>query len=155
MRKALFIALGLVLLLVATGVGVRISKHGAYTSARHQPSAQEAAHAMFVGFTHAAEQINAGGPKMVDADTRLDRASAGPGAQLTYHYTFTTFNASDIDREYLLRTFRPRIVQSVCHDASMLASMTFGATYWYSYTSSDGLPVLDFKVTQFDCGLFA
>lgn len=155
MWKALVIAIGLILLLLAIAVGVRISKQSNYSSAHHKPTAQETAHSIFVGFTQAAEQINSRSPQMVDADTRLDRASAGPGAQLTYHYTFTSFKAVDIDREYLLRTYRPRIVQSVCNDAAMVTSMNLGATYFYLYNSSDGLPVLDFKVTQFDCGLFA
>lgn len=58
-----------------------------------------------------ASQVNARGPVMVDAETRLRGAEAGPGARLTYRYELVAFNRADMDERRFVALKKPELVR--------------------------------------------
>ncbi len=66
------------------------------------------------GFELAAEQLNAMTPVMVDEETRMEKATVGPGALMTYHYIFPNFASKDIDVNMMSASVFPIIRDGVC-----------------------------------------
>jgi hypothetical protein len=89
MWQKILSVLGLVVVLVAMAIGGTFGKLiGKSAFGPSKPTPQQMEQALSEGLQKGAQQINARGPTMVDKDTRMDSASAGPGARMTYHYTF-------------------------------------------------------------------
>ena len=74
---------------------------------------------LYEGFNKAAELSNKRGPIMVDQDTRWDKTVAGPGARLTYYYSFPKYSSLDIKRDWLLTNIQPEVKKSVCGSEEM------------------------------------
>jgi len=89
---------------------------------------------------------------MVDENTRMDRATVGPGARITYHYTFPNHNSRNIDLSWLHQNLRPVVINQVCSNKDMGLSLQYGGIYAYSYSGNDGAQIESFEIDQNVCG---
>lgn len=126
------------------------SESGAGTRAASDELAAEVRKELVRGFKVAAQRINERAP--IDMpDARLDRASVGPGATLTYHYTVpedSRFADPGNARDKLAS-----IVSSMaCSNKQMKPSLQYGATYVYIYSAANGDRIASFEVDRHRCG---
>lgn len=150
-QKILFV-MGLIIVLIVAAIGGGIGKQvGKAAFAPDKPSPEQVQNALIQGLEKAAQQINDRGPVMVDKETRMDRASVGPGPRLTYHYTFPGHSSQELDASWLYANLRPTIRGNVCSNNDMSPSLKHGATYSYSYSARDGIKLMSFDVSQKDC----
>lgn len=87
------------------------------------------------------EFMNKRMPEAVDAETRLDRVSAEPGAHFSYHYTLLASNSTDIDKANFASTIRQKVKGKLCENTQVRNFFNHGVTVGYLYQGSDGLPV--------------
>jgi len=116
-----------------------------------QPTQQYIDAKFYEFFKKAAEQLNRRGPVMVDQETRWDRSVAGPGARLTFFYSFPKYSARDIDRSWLLEILQPDIKKKACGNQEMKSSLQHGGTYVYVYSGNDGIEIARFAVDRSAC----
>lgn len=97
----------------------------------------------------ASREMNKKMPMMADAETRIDSTSAGPGAHVTYNYTFINYSATDLDALTLSR-LEDKVTRVTCEQRAenLLAKKI---SLQFRYRSSDGLPVKDFTVYPQTC----
>ncbi len=98
-----------------------------------------------------ASQVNARGPVMVDAETRLRGAEAGPGARLTYRYELVAFNRADMDERRFVALKKPELVAAACQRAEVRYLLTQGATLVYLYDDKMGERIADIGLAKGDC----
>jgi len=103
------------------------------------------------GFKQAAEKINLGTPTMVDGETRLDKVTVGPGAVLTYHYTFPNYASDAVDSAWINSQLRESVTNNVCKNEVMKPALEYGGKYIYSYSGSDQKVIGSFQITRKDC----
>jgi hypothetical protein len=84
-----------------------------------------------------ADAINAITPKMIDSDTRLDGAVAGPGKRLTYNSTLVALKADQINRTAWEKEVVPRIRASILGNPNTSKVQKEGITIVSRYFSSD------------------
>lgn len=153
MRKLLSV-FGFIAVLIAAAIGGGIGKEvGKAAVSPAKPTQQQVESKLYEGFKKAAEQSNKLGPVMVDQDTRWDRSIAGPGARLTYHYSFPKYSSIDITRIWLLTNLQPEVKTAVCGSKEMKPSLQYGGTYVYAYSGNDGIEIARFEINRHDCGL--
>jgi hypothetical protein len=116
-----------------------------------KPTPQEVERGLIERFEITAKKINDNAPTMLDENTRLDWASVGPGARLTYHYTLTKYSSEDIDPNSITNNVRPFLKNKVC--AKMEESPQSGGTYVFSYSGNNGVQIASFQFDRNDCGL--
>ncbi len=80
--KALGSILALVIIIAVGVIGIQLVREQ-FTTANPTPEELEAK--VIEGFELAAKQLNAMTPLMVDEETRMENATVGPGAVMTYH----------------------------------------------------------------------
>lgn len=152
MPKRLLTALGVIVALIAAGIGGQVGKEVGKTVFSSKQSPQEIEAKLIEGFTVAANQINQKSPMMIDQDTRLDKATVGPGARVVYHHTFPKYSSRDIDANWLNTNLRPEVMRKVCASSGMKKSLQDGGTYVYIYSGSDGNEIARFEIDRNDCG---
>lgn len=86
-----------------------------------------------------AEAINAIAPKMVDSDTRLDGAVAGPGKRLTYNFTLIEINANEINRNLWNNEVAPMIRSNLLGNPNTIKLQKEGIIIISRYSSSDSV----------------
>ncbi|KEI71305.1 hypothetical protein [Endozoicomonas elysicola] len=136
-------------ILITAGVMVMQSAREQFAPSEKNAKALEAK--VIEGFELAAQQLNAMTPLMVDEETRMEKATVGPGALMTYHYTFPNFTAKDIDINIMRAGVFPIIRDGVCDSAEMKPSLQYGGKYAYSYSGNDGVHIMKFVITRSDC----
>jgi hypothetical protein len=98
--------------------------------------------------TRASQEINSRGPVMVDDYTRLERAVAGPGPQITYIYTVLTgLMPNEAERMRVEKEVR----YSVCTAENMEYGLSSGVSYNYHYVSPSEQGITSFSVQQHHC----
>jgi len=85
----------------------------------------------------------------------MDGASVGPGAMLTYHYTFPNYSSSDIDSGLIQSNVLPSVKSGVCSSKAMKPSLRYGGKYTYAYSGNDGVLIGKFTIDRNDCGFSA
>lgn len=154
MWKKLLSVFGFIAVLIAAAIGGGIGKEvGKAAFSPSRPTQQQVDEKLYEGFNKAAEQSNRRGPVMVDQDTRWDRSVAGPGARLTYLYSFPKYSSRDIQREWLLTNVQSEVKKGVCGSKEMKPSLQYGGTYVYAYSGNDGIEIARFEINRNDCGL--
>ena len=146
------VIVGLVIVLVFTGIGGKIGKEvgqAAFSSSSSMEKELTAALAI------AAKQINESAPTMVDEETRMDGASVGPAATITYHLTILNYSSSDIDSGLIRSDIFPSVKSGVCSNEDMKTSLQYGAKYTYSYSGKNGGFIGKFTIDRNDCGISA
>lgn len=135
------------------GLSAQGSMDGLYKVAEaSRPTPQGLEGAVAEGFAKAAENANARGAIMVDQNTRLDQTVAGPGAQLTYLYSFPNHSSRDITRSWLLTNSQPIVKKGVCGSEEMKSSLQNGGIYIFSYSGNDGIEIARFEIGKHECG---
>lgn len=153
MWKKLFPVLGFIAILIAGAIGGGIGKQvGKVAFSFSEPTKKQIDEKLYEGFSIVAEQSNKRGPIMVDQDTRWDRSVAGPGARLTYFYSFPNHSSRDISRTWLLANLQPVVREGVCASKEMKPSLQYGGTYVYAYSGNDNVEIARFEVSKSDCG---
>ena len=150
MWKKILSVLGFIGILIAASIGGLIGKEAG--KAAMKPSSQEVETILVEGFTKAANQYNQRLPMMVDQDTRLDKATVGPGPRAVYHHTFPKYTSRDIDANWLQTNLRSEVMRKVCASADMKKSLQYGGIYVYAYSGSDGVEITRFEIDRNDCG---
>ena len=85
-----------------------------------------------------ASQINAGLPRMINDDTRLDR-TVGAENILQYQYTLVNLPAANISEQILKDKLEKDIVNNVCTSKEIIKYFIHkGVTVSYAYYGSDG-----------------
>ncbi|WP_449412399.1 hypothetical protein [Pandoraea soli] len=98
----------------------------------------------------AVEQINQKGPSMLDQETRIDGATAGPGRRLTYLYTLVNHSSKDQEAIAVIQTHvKPEVAKNSCN--KMKAILKAGVTVVFDYRGSDGHEMGTFDVNQSTC----
>jgi len=155
MKKVLS-ALGIVFVIfvaaIAGGIGKEVGKH-MFTP--DSPTADGIEKGLVQGFNKAAEQLNKDAPTMIDEETRMNKATVGPGAMLTYHYTFPNYSSDEVQSEWIRSDLRESVTSQVCNSKEMKPALQYGGTYKYSYSGNDQRVIGAFQITRTDCGYAA
>jgi hypothetical protein len=153
MWKKLLAVFGFIVILIAGVIGGGIGEQvGKVAFSPSQPTQQQIEEKLYEGFRKGAEQTNKRGPTMVDQDTRWDRSVAGPGARVTYFYSFPKYSSRDVERDWLLTKLQPEVRKGVCGSKEMKPSLQYGGTYVYAYSGNDGNEIVRFEINRNDCG---
>lgn len=156
MLKKLLSVLGLVALVIAMaiggGVGKLVGKGVGDSLTSSTPTQAELEAVLIEAFRETAETVNAGLPTMVDEETRLDKATVGPGPRMVYHNTFVGYKSDEIDRDWVHTSLRTHVKGNVCASSDMKPSLQYGAIYTYAYYGSEGGKIGDFEIRRTDCG---
>ena len=99
-----------------------------------------------------ATDLNRSLPKQVDAETRLEGVTAGPGRRLNYQYTLISRTASSMDIESFNANMQPLLRSSICGKGGMQARIKNGVTLSYNYRGSDGKFVSMIEILPQHCG---
>jgi hypothetical protein len=97
--------------------------------------------------------LNRSAPLTLDADTRLDRVTSGPGHRLSYHYTLTTVQSKAFKRAEFQKLIREPLQAKLCNSKEMRSFLVRGVTISYDYLGNDGNPLGAARFTASDCGL--
>lgn len=91
-------------------------------------------------------------PQQVDAETRLDGVTAGPGKRLNYRYTLINRNRLSMDIEAFNTNMQPLLRASICGKGGMQALLKNGVTLAYNYLGSDGKFISMIEIPPQHCG---
>jgi hypothetical protein len=116
-----------------------------------KPTPQQIEEELTKGLAIAVQQINERGPTMLDENTRLDRASVGPGSRVTYYFSLPHYSSQEIDAGLFRDNYYPDVRKRVCANKDMASSLKHGATYVYTYSGNNGVTITSFEVRQSDC----
>lgn len=95
---------------------------------------------------------NAKGPRMVDADTRWERTTAGPGSRLEYLYTMVNVKADEVPEDRKAAA-KPMIMKDLCANKMMQDNLRRGVVYSYVYNGNDNKRITQFDIALIDCKL--
>lgn len=153
MKNKILSFLGIIIILIASAIGGMIGKGcGNALVQSNNSSPQEIEQELTRGFEIAARQINQNAPIMVDEYTRMDKATVGPGARVTYHCTFLKYASEDVDPTKLSTNLRPIVKDRVCNNKDMKPSLQYGGIYTYTYYGNDEKFISSFDIDRNDCG---
>ena len=138
MKKPLVLVVSLIAAIIGGAISKTVVKE--YFDSRMESKVEAA-------LRQAEVQINSTAPKMVDAETRLDGATAGPGRRLKYGYTVVRYKASEIDMNSWRNQVAPDIKRNVRNAEGMRYLFEIGTTVTYRYSGSDGVFVDEIVVT--------
>lgn len=97
--------------------------------------------------------LNRSVPLTLDADTRLDRVTSGPGPRLSYHYTLTSVQSKAFKRAEFQKLIREPLQAKLCSSKEMRGFLVRGVTISYDYLGNDGHRLGAARFTASDCGL--
>lgn len=152
--KKVAAGLGVAAIVIAAAFGGSIGKLlGKSLFSSTKPTPQQVEEKLIEGFNRAAEQSNKAGPRMVDEDTRWDSTFVGPGARVTYFYSFPKYSSKQITASRLNADVEPVVRGAVCTSKDMRPSLQYGGTYAFSYSGNDGVEIARFEFNRHDCNL--
>ena len=153
MLKTLLSVVGVIVALIVWAVSGQIGRDvGKAAFAPSKPTQKEIEAKLIEGFEEAARQVNASAPTMIDDGTRMDKATVGPGALVTNHYTFLKYSSQEIDPIWIHQELLPVVKSNVCASKDMKPSLQYGGVYAFSYSGNDGIKIVSFQVNRNDCG---
>jgi hypothetical protein len=145
-------ALGFVIMLIPAVIGLNIGKDvSAAEFSLSQTTAQKNEKIVIDAFTKEAESFNRRGPIMIDEDTRMDRQEVGPGARLTYFYSFPNLSSGDIAPREIREKLKSEVKNKICASKEIKEPWQDVATYVYSYSGNDGKEIARFEIKKKDC----
>jgi len=98
------------------------------------------------------QKMNRSMPQTVDGDTRLEKVSAQPSQQLSYHYTLINIRSNEIDTASFYRAMRPVLQKRVCAADDLKMFFRNQITVAYAYQGKDGEDVGKLAFSPKDCG---
>jgi hypothetical protein len=141
------VSLGVFALVVALAFGI-----SRYRVAPRHPEGQRTS-AIESELAKVARTISLNCPKMVDANTRLDHADAGPGRTLTFLYTFPKVTSAHVPEEVFSEKVAASNLDKACHAKQLKPFFDHDVTVVYKYRAGDGKQVGVVKVNRETCGL--
>ncbi len=115
MLKKLLSVIGVIVALLIWAVSGQVGREVGKAAFERSPTTEkEIQNTLAQALEEAAKQINAKTPIMIDAETRMDKATVGPGALLTYHYTFPNYAANQLDPNWVQTDLRKVVKDGVC-----------------------------------------
>lgn len=96
--------------------------------------------------SEAEREVNRTAPKMLDAETRLDGAKAGPGKKFTYEYTLLSPN-DEYDHVAWQKNVVPAIRERITKSRELRPFFKDGVTLVYAYHTGDGALIDEIVVT--------
>jgi hypothetical protein len=102
----------------------------------------------------AAEEVNKDAPRMVDAQTRLDRAEVDFGMTFTYEYTLMNLHKLELGSarvEQFQREVRRRLRVSACEENKLAGLLQMASAVRFVYRDRDGLELATVAITRSDC----
>lgn len=102
----------------------------------------------------AADSLNQSTPRMIDAQTRLDRVELGTGLVFTYEYTLVSQRMAGLAPESLAqfqRGIRQRLNKSACEEHKLDSLLRLASAVKYVYRDRDGTTVVTAVLTSADC----
>lgn len=152
--KKVIAGLGVAAIVIAAAIGGGIGKLlGKSLFSPSKPTPHQVEEKLIEGFNKAAEQSNRIGPQMVDEDTRWDRTSVGPGARVTYFYSFPKYSSREVSPSRVRANIESTVRGAVCGSKDMRPALQYGGTYAFSYSGNDGIEIARFEFNRRDCGL--
>lgn len=100
-----------------------------------------------------ANEVTRNAPQMVDSDTRLDGAVAGPGLRITYFYTLPNIDSSQVAPGVFNSTVVPTVEKSACSSGELKPFFDSGVSVMYDYRGKDGNRVGLVEVNRAKCGI--
>ena len=152
-RTLITIALAVGALIVVAslaGIGKNVGKLAVQSSAL---TAENKEPDLIDELRKAANELNKNTPRMIDADTRMDPATIGPGLRININYTLPKHAAGEIDADQLVQYVRPTLENYACNKKNMKILMQWGAVIAYSYHAKDQTLITSILIDREDCGL--
>jgi hypothetical protein len=123
--------------IIAAGIG--------YTWLRYYKSEQ-----LHEKLTKMAVGLNKNNPKMLDADTRLDKVMTS-NERFIYNYTLMNATSGKLNFDTLAPKLKLQFAKRLCATTGWNALLEEGARVEYFYSGSDGKPIGKVIVTSSDC----
>ncbi len=98
-----------------------------------------------------ANEVTRSAPQIIDADTRLDGAVAGPGLSITYLLSLPNVPSTDIAPTVFDTNMAPLLRKSACSNGELKEFFDNSVTVHYSYRGSDGGPIGTVTVSRTTC----
>ena len=154
MQHKIITGLIFLVVIIVSGTGGFFGKisGNAFSASVTSSSQQEVNERLIKGFVTAANILNQKCPIMIDKDTRLDRATVGPGPRTVYHHTFPRFSSRELDKNSIIASLKPQVKSNVCANQDMKKSLQYGGIYVYAYSSNDSIELGRIEIDRNDCG---
>jgi Zn-dependent protease with chaperone function len=101
----------------------------------------------------AANEVTRSAPKMVDAETRLDGAVAGPGLKFTFLYTLPNIESTKVAPGVFDARVAPNVTSSACKSEPLKHLFENNVSVYYDFRGKDGIRIGVVEVDRFKCGL--
>jgi hypothetical protein len=137
MTKNVTLILVVLVALIAAGIG--------YAWLRYYKSEQ-----LHQKLTKMAVELNKNNPKMLDADTRLDKVTSSD-ERFTYSYTLMNATSGKTNFGTLAPKLKSQFAQRLCANKGWNALLEDGARVEYFYSGTDGKPIGRVVITSSDC----
>ena len=99
-----------------------------------------------------AGQANGAAPAVIDPDTRLDGAKAGPGLRLAIMYTLVNAEANGVDGTTFEAKLTPNIVNASCTNPDLRAVIDQGVVVVLEYRGKQGNLIGTVNINRATCG---
>ncbi|MEL6581846.1 MAG: hypothetical protein AAFQ14_19035 [Cyanobacteria bacterium J06621_12] len=121
------------------------------TAIAFQPPTQAEIGNMSEILVQTADMMNQQLPMMVDADTRWDSSSAGPGKVLSYKYTLVNHSANHLDGTQFAKNIHPTLTDLICNNPATQIFPDNGVLLNFNYYDKSSNLIARVKVTPNDC----
>jgi hypothetical protein len=99
-----------------------------------------------------AGQANGAAPALVDPNTRLDGARAGPGLRLTVMYTLVNAESNGVDGATFEPSLAPTIKENSCANPDLRPLIDQGVVVILEYRGKQGAPIGTVNIDRGTCG---
>jgi hypothetical protein len=99
-----------------------------------------------------AGQANGAAPAVVDPNTRLDGAKAGPGLRLTVMYTLVNAESTGVNSATFEALLTPTIKENSCTNPDLRPLIDQGVVVVLEYRGKRGDPIGTINVNRATCG---
>lgn len=99
-----------------------------------------------------AGQANGAAPAVLDPDTRLDGARAGPGLKLTVMYTLVNAESKGVDSTTFEAKLIPTIKENGCANPDLRPLIDQGVVVVLEYRGKQGEPIGTVNLNRGTCG---
>ncbi len=152
-KKLLSFASIVSVLIVVAVLGGTVKQFGKALVQPISSTPQETEQKLIDELENAARELNKNTPKMIDADTRMDATTVGPGLRININYTLPKHAAGEISADQLIQYVRPTLKNYACNKKNMKILMQWGAVIAYSYHAKDQTLITDILIDREDCSL--
>ena len=98
-----------------------------------------------------AGQANGAAPALIDSDTRLDGAKAGPGLRLTVKYTLVNAESNGADSTTFESKLIPTIKEGSCTNPDLRPLIDQGVLVVLEYRGKQGDPIATVNINREVC----